>query len=169
MCPRIATIQSLPNDWYWINSKDNVADEASKLHGKITIKSDSRWLKGPSFLLKISDEWPKSTIQNKSTDMNPSELKSNFSVNIIIRNDIVLDVQRFCTFWRMKRIMAWVLRSKLLFMKRRNKESFPATLTYEELKSSENYLCKMPQRESFPEEINCISRNEVINFKVQHN
>ncbi|XP_075163025.1 uncharacterized protein LOC142235646 [Haematobia irritans] len=39
-------------EWNWITGKENVADEATKWARKPDISAESRWFKGPNFLLK---------------------------------------------------------------------------------------------------------------------
>lgn len=41
---------SHPSEWNWINSKVNVADEATKLYKKFNFINESNWFKGSKIL-----------------------------------------------------------------------------------------------------------------------
>ena len=57
---RISEIQMKSNidEWYWIESKMNVADYVTKPCKPHMLKSDSMWQKGPEFLYLPRTEWP---------------------------------------------------------------------------------------------------------------
>ena len=42
-------------NWRWVSTKDNVADEATRTSNNVDFSSSSRWLNGPAFL-KLSEE-----------------------------------------------------------------------------------------------------------------
>ncbi|XP_039950005.1 uncharacterized protein LOC120767802 [Bactrocera tryoni] len=48
------------NDWRWIPSEENVADEATRPSTTFDSHSTSRWLNGPSFLTEEEVAWPTS-------------------------------------------------------------------------------------------------------------
>lgn len=57
---RISEILETTNleEWHWIPSKQNVADEATKWVKRPDVSPSSRWFRGPDFLLKSVSEWP---------------------------------------------------------------------------------------------------------------
>lgn len=55
-------------EWRWIPGKHNVADEATKWAKKPDISFESRWFKGPDFLLKPVSEWPVYETESESCD-----------------------------------------------------------------------------------------------------
>ncbi|XP_065094987.1 uncharacterized protein LOC135716096 [Ochlerotatus camptorhynchus] len=58
---RIGEILSItnPEDWRWVGTKDNPADDLTKWGKGTEIKSGSRWFHGPDFLYHGVEEWPK--------------------------------------------------------------------------------------------------------------
>ncbi|XP_070141749.1 uncharacterized protein [Drosophila kikkawai] len=45
-------------DWRWVPSEQNVADEGTKWTKKCEINSSARWFTGPEFLLQGESQWP---------------------------------------------------------------------------------------------------------------
>lgn len=68
--PRIAEIwdSTTVAQWFYVPTKQNVADEGTKWTGVRQIDSNSRWFKGPEFLLDKEENWPvKSCIELKNS------------------------------------------------------------------------------------------------------
>ncbi|XP_058817154.1 uncharacterized protein LOC131680459 [Topomyia yanbarensis] len=59
---RVSEILDATNadEWYWIGTKLNVADEGTKWKGTPNHDASSRWFRGPEFLWFPEREWPKS-------------------------------------------------------------------------------------------------------------
>ncbi|XP_058816367.1 uncharacterized protein LOC131679651 [Topomyia yanbarensis] len=59
---RVSEILDTTNadEWYWIGTKLNVADEGTKWKGTPNLDASSRWFRGPEFLWFPEREWPKS-------------------------------------------------------------------------------------------------------------
>ena len=57
---RIGEIQTStkPNEWYWIESKYNIADIISRGEVVSNIKVDSKWHRGPAFSRLPVEQWP---------------------------------------------------------------------------------------------------------------
>ncbi|CAG7822003.1 unnamed protein product, partial [Allacma fusca] len=49
------------NDWRWIPSGENVADDATRCNPEIQFSPESRWYTGPLFLQLPESHWPKET------------------------------------------------------------------------------------------------------------
>ena len=45
-----------PTDWYWVFTKENVADKATRFSAEVSFEQDDTWFTGPAFLR--SNEWP---------------------------------------------------------------------------------------------------------------
>ncbi|XP_055604078.1 uncharacterized protein LOC129752315 [Uranotaenia lowii] len=58
---RVAEILSLTavDDWYWVPSNLNIADQGTKWGDGPSFEPDRLWYNGPEFLLLPSEEWPK--------------------------------------------------------------------------------------------------------------
>ncbi|KAL0893589.1 hypothetical protein ABMA27_013770 [Loxostege sticticalis] len=46
-----------PEQWKWVPTRDNVADDATRIVNDVKCKDD-RWFIGPSFLYENEDSWP---------------------------------------------------------------------------------------------------------------
>nr|XP_049463118.1 uncharacterized protein LOC125906755 [Anopheles coluzzii] len=57
---RVAEIQENTNvnEWRWVPTQDNPADEATKWKGRANFNWDGIWFQGPSFLLQDEESWP---------------------------------------------------------------------------------------------------------------
>ena len=47
-----------PEQWYWINTKDNIADVITRGVLPESIGMNSEWQNGPSFLSQPIEDWP---------------------------------------------------------------------------------------------------------------
>ncbi|XP_065077337.1 uncharacterized protein LOC135700687 [Ochlerotatus camptorhynchus] len=56
------------NEWRWVPTKQNVADEGTKRTRVPDFSSDSRWFRGPDFLKEDEHGWPVTPSFKKSTD-----------------------------------------------------------------------------------------------------
>lgn len=58
--PRIAEIweSSTSAQWFYVPTRHNVADEATKWSGIRQFTSDGRWFRGPDFLYESEENWP---------------------------------------------------------------------------------------------------------------
>lgn len=58
---RVGYIQENSNaeDWRWVPTAENVADDGTRCDTSTDLSSESRWLHGPAFLKLTQNEWPK--------------------------------------------------------------------------------------------------------------
>lgn len=63
---RIADIleKAKSQEWFWIPTKQNVADDATKWTGSQSFVSNSRWFRGPEFLIMHEENWPEVGTRN---------------------------------------------------------------------------------------------------------
>ena len=102
---RIGEIQDTTNkeDWYWVESKLNVADLATRPLARSTkLDRESEWQNGPDFLRLPVEEWP----TRKDTHVSSlPEIKRNFvgSVTVVESASLVsrIDATRFCQLRRL--------------------------------------------------------------------
>ncbi|XP_028408734.1 uncharacterized protein LOC114531301 [Dendronephthya gigantea] len=112
---RIASIHdaSTPNQWNYVDTESNPADDASR---GVSANSLQRWIEGPDFLRKSTESWPQ----------RPAELSSNVpDDDLEIKKSSVVCAsnspkpaqepsaeifQRFSSWTRLKRVIAWMLR-----------------------------------------------------------
>ena len=60
---------SIPDQWHYVPSAENPADDCSRGLSVKNFLQCERWLKGPSFLWKEESEWPDVKIQKSSEDL----------------------------------------------------------------------------------------------------
>ncbi|XP_033221094.1 uncharacterized protein LOC117175496 [Belonocnema kinseyi] len=77
---RLAEVLDLTsvNEWRYVPTKINVADDATRDTGHIEIGSSCRWSTGPEFLLKKEQEWPQETSKSEVSKKAEKELKREF-------------------------------------------------------------------------------------------
>lgn len=81
---RVAVIHDLSrtSQWRYINSRDNPADDASRgLHVESYLRS--RWLRGPEYLGREKNTWPKITQGLGKISANDPEVKKEVTVNSV--------------------------------------------------------------------------------------
>ncbi|XP_075150827.1 uncharacterized protein LOC142224934 [Haematobia irritans] len=119
--------------WRWISGKDNPADEATRFKNGFQYKADGKWKNGPGFLCLNENLWPKQTF-NEDLNENTEELRIKF-VCVVNKSfpAITTDINRFSSYRRLKRSMAFVFRYISNLKKRCKKEE----LIYGELSAEE--------------------------------
>lgn len=109
------------------------------------------------------DENEKSNfILNNFEDLEEAETKPQFLINTISRNVIsqLIDLDRFSSFWKLKRVIAWIFRARTIWKKCRVGNQ--ATLSYKEVCDAETFLLKMAQQDGFSKEIRNMELNEPV-------
>lgn len=140
-------------EWHWISGKQNVADEATKWAKKPDISSNSRWFRGPEFLLKPEVDWPKDDIIESTT----TEMKEILHVHTT--DEIFIDANRFSKWKRLLRATAYVLR----FVNILKKDVTSGTeFSTDELIRAEFLLFKLAQEQFYLEEINNLKLNKPL-------
>ncbi|XP_062702274.1 uncharacterized protein LOC115258215 [Aedes albopictus] len=138
------------NEWRWVPSKMNVADDGTKWSSKPDLTPDSRWFKGPEFLWQSETYWPKQPMKNSSTaeELRPSLIASH------IPCEPAINPSKFSSWKRMLNVTALVLRFPANCSRKLGRT--PTTTgspTAVELNSAEAYLLRSAQRDSYPEEM----------------
>ncbi|KAJ8711214.1 hypothetical protein PYW07_008456 [Mythimna separata] len=106
---RVAEIEELTkkNEWRWLPSKDNVADDATRSTPE-HFNSEHRWFCGPDFLRKGRDEWPQNKKVIAPMDTGEERVKCHVINNTTI-NDHLPNITRFSKWTRLIRTTARVL------------------------------------------------------------
>ncbi|KAJ0177854.1 hypothetical protein K1T71_006727 [Dendrolimus kikuchii] len=136
-----------PGQWRWVPTKENVADDATRIGGSI-LKTDDRWFVGPGFLYGPRNEWPKELPANDET----TEVLVNFATDA----EPFIDATRFSTYGKLLRATAYAL--AFIDMCRRKTKSMEARHTEE----AERLLVRQAQRESFSEDYERLKRGERV-------
>lgn len=153
-------------DWRWVPTSMNVADLATRDHIETDLSSKCAWINGPEFLLKSEEHWPTEDGDDRKDDeVNAAEIEEKTVQLVFLTNTIseeLIEAKRFSSWMRLKRAVAWVLRfvqnCKLAAGSRKGESE----LLPHELMSAELVLLKQSQNQSFPEEIKCLKKNDLL-------
>ena len=96
--------------WRYVPTKENPADDASRGLNAARENSSSRWFQGPSFLWQEDKIWEKQTVNEELSEDDP-EIKKDIKVCTIIKNKrIIAHLSEKVSSWsKMKRISAIAL------------------------------------------------------------
>lgn len=92
------------SEWFWIPTKENVADEGTKWQKIPDLSPSSRWFKGPNFLRLQYSEWPVQPARIES-----STVEMNAIVNVHAVYEPILNVAKYSCWRKLLRIMSIVL------------------------------------------------------------
>ncbi|XP_058128499.1 uncharacterized protein LOC131292779 [Anopheles ziemanni] len=104
---RVGEIAETTNtdEWRWVPTKLNVADEGTKWSKLKHHLSSSSWFTGPTFLSQAESDWPSPHPAPETTDEEKRE-----TVAIHESYEPLFDVERFSRWWRLIRAAAFVWR-----------------------------------------------------------
>ncbi|XP_059221277.1 uncharacterized protein LOC131995952 [Stomoxys calcitrans] len=129
------------NDWRWIPSKQNVADDATKWAKTPRISNDSRWLRGPDFLSKSEEDWPLPDFQHE-----PTKEEQVHRLFVVSKYEAVFTEPRFSKWSRLVRSAAFVLR---FICNCRRSDKNTGEFSREELQKAEHILFRQAQYEKY--------------------
>ena len=117
MANRVQTIRDRtePNEWHYVDSTSNPADDASRGLKILCFLERRRCVNAPMFLWKPVDEWPECPIDVNTNAPDDPEI-TIVSLNTAVvnqRNDMMQQFARFPQWYRLKKVVAWLLRIKL--------------------------------------------------------
>ena len=157
---RVAEVLELTtvDEWNYVPTADNPADAGTR---GLPAKSlfDSSWLKGPKFLM--TPDWPfqpsEEILKNKlknydSNEINVDSVYQETTANTasVTPNVLTLEWQRYSSYEKLLRIVAFILRILPRFSGNRTKTG--AITDPVELESAEQKLFFLVQSETFPNE-----------------
>ncbi len=154
-----------PDQWRYVRSKDNPADEASRGSSLTAFLKNERWKCGPEFLQEPKSKWPVTPTINSPSSTDP-EVKqsvvlfaSNTRDSEEPNSKILKILQRFSSWTRLKKFVAWCIRCQLKFRVSRSQNAElkgrPLDIKYitvEEMKKAEEEILKCVQKDVFKEE-----------------
>jgi hypothetical protein len=147
------------NEWRWVPTNENVADEATKVTNEPTLQENSRWFRGPSFLLNEESEWP----ENRQIVSPCSEELRSLHVHVEAKDKQLIDHSRFSNYWVLVRTICLVVRGVRNALARvRNEAQFEGPYTAGELEVAEKILFKQIQHEAYSCEIEALKNGEEI-------
>ena len=167
---RVAEILELTtiDEWNHVPTVDNPADAGTRgLSAKTLL--ESTWLKGPDFLrtsdwpLQPSDEIVKSKLKNFDPDKVPTETKyqeTTANTASVVCNALTLEWQKYSSYEKLLRILAYILRLLPKFSGNRTKTG--SITDPAELAVAEQKLIYLVQSESFPSETKALLKSSPI-------
>ena len=158
---RIGEIQEYTEkeNWYWVEGSLNVADLTTRsIDGIRELNTESVWQKGPTFLQLPVEQWP---IKNEAKVAALPEIKKSFVGSVSKRPSTSLaslvKYERFSTFNRLVRTMAWIEKLQKKYKKnvvevsQNSSESTNPKLLPADIDHAESTLVKQAQEELHPE------------------
>ncbi|XP_058810967.1 uncharacterized protein LOC131675845 [Topomyia yanbarensis] len=156
----ILNVTSL-DEWRWLPTRLNVADEATKWGTGPSFRKENRWFRAPEFLNGYEVEWPANNLPPPGTT---EELRP-----VVVHHrqafEPPMDYKRFSKWERLLRSAAFVYR----FIENSRKMSQgknsinTGILSQEELQKAEACLWRWVQMEAYSEELAAIERNQQQN------
>ncbi|XP_055539615.1 uncharacterized protein LOC129726677 [Wyeomyia smithii] len=175
---RVGEIQSLtkPESRRWVPTRDNVADALTKWGKDTEPVSNGRWFRGPSFLYRNEAEWPLQKVVNANTS---EELRARYLLLHIFVPEPLINVARISKWKILVRTVAQIFRfinNCRLKRKRLPVETVRATplqrrclmktvfsvktpLRQTEYQNAEQFLLRIAQGESYPDEVKILINN----------
>nr|XP_049467061.1 uncharacterized protein LOC125908380 [Anopheles coluzzii] len=147
------------DEWRWVPTDHNPADEATKWKGKPNFDFGGNWFQGPEFLLHGEDDWPS---QRHNSD-NPSEEIRQVNLHVEDSNTGLLPIryERFSRLERLQRMIGWIVRYVgNLRRKYRGEPILGGALRQEELYEADKILWRQTQLEYYPEEVRILSLDD---------
>uniref|UniRef100_A0A182KFS3 Uncharacterized protein n=1 Tax=Anopheles christyi TaxID=43041 RepID=A0A182KFS3_9DIPT len=143
--------------WRWIPTKLNVADERTKWSIKPDLSAQERWLSGPSFLWEPESAWPDRGTTPWDT---AEELRNNMHHHRV--EEPLIQLERFSRWNCVLRAVAYVTRfiaNARRLVKKKAKVSGP--LTQEEIGKAECILIQIVQQKAYHCEINSLKKRSM--------
>ncbi|XP_062542024.1 uncharacterized protein LOC134210015 [Armigeres subalbatus] len=177
---RVSQIQATTTieRWNHVAGSDNPADDISRGLDPADLLNKTRWWNGPSWLKLSPDQWPAGiTSAAESSEVTHETRKipivAMTSVHLSFNDELF---SRYSSFSALRRTVAWSLRylqalrdraiARRCFPEKINKpalsKSATTPLNSEELQSADRMLCRLAQRESFPEEHSDLSAGMLV-------
>ncbi|XP_065093209.1 uncharacterized protein LOC135713919 [Ochlerotatus camptorhynchus] len=141
------------DEWRYVPSLSNPADEGTKWGKGPYFSTDSRWFAGPQFLRYPEDDWP---TPPELSSIETEEIRP--SVLFHFPYEPVIQFERFPKWERLHRTVAYVLR----FMNNINgkRRKMCGELQQEELQAAEAVIMKQVQWQVFPDEMTILTKNK---------
>ncbi|XP_072377915.1 uncharacterized protein [Diabrotica undecimpunctata] len=159
---RVAKIQQLTNkdDWYYVNTKENPSDLASRGVLPEDLANRELWWKGPIFLRGPIDKPAPpamSEIELPEQKVKSSMLLATHSVPLFL-------FSRFSNISTLKHVVIYCFRFRNNACKKRSERTI-GLLTLSEVEEASLRLIKLVQLDSFAEEISILNSNKPLPMK----
>ncbi|XP_065080890.1 uncharacterized protein LOC135703571 [Ochlerotatus camptorhynchus] len=137
-------------DWFWVPTKLNVADDGTKWDTQPDLTPESRWFRGPDFLYRSESDWPKVSSKSDPTD---NELRPSFVAHLSLSDPMII-VSKFSSWKKLINVVAYVHRFVGNCRRRStNKPAENGPLSRDELYAAEGFLFRLAQLEGYADEV----------------
>nr|XP_054772241.1 uncharacterized protein LOC129280217 [Lytechinus pictus] len=166
---RVAAIRSYsnPQQWHFVDSKSNPADDVSRGLSAKDLLASERWVHGPDFLVQGKENWPTSPIEAGNMLDNDPEVKlvkdaSTFGTAVDEGRLMDRMIAHYSSWYRLKRAVCWVTKFlKWLKAKRKlpkpDEGSESSRITLDEMNYAEQKILQYEQSRFFEEEIGLLT------------
>ncbi|XP_054746627.1 uncharacterized protein LOC129251289 [Anastrepha obliqua] len=138
------------NNWRWVPSADNVADDATKLKQWSKLDGELRWFQGPQFLTLPSWEWPETILVNSAEHDLVHHIELNTTLSFTSFTEVVPHVSRFSKWEKLRGATRCALRFLRLVSRRPGKSEFVQMMLQDTtVNSAEVLIVLMCQSETF--------------------
>lgn len=160
------------NNWHYVNTKENVADMATRPVGGSTFVNYNEWINGPSFLNKSQEFWPEPPITLSNLD--ESNCQNYVTVKSSVeKNSIIKLLGKHSSWNKLRKVVALILRYKNVLRNRAIKRKdgdlpelgsahMRVFLSADEIKNAERSIVSLMQGDIFSEEIGMLRLNKPI-------
>ncbi|XP_068749087.1 uncharacterized protein [Montipora capricornis] len=181
---RVQLIRNLsdPNQWRYVNTKENRADDASRGLDASTLTEQQRWVKRPKFSWQSEKEWPAQP--TRLGEIPKDDVKVKDQVNVwaiaIVSPTAVSTVskllQHFSSWYRLKKAVTVFMRVKVILkersFRRANGKSIklnedPSLFTVKDLEDAELAIIRFTQFLSFESELGTLEQVRSSQLKDQ--
>ncbi|XP_062557202.1 uncharacterized protein LOC134222066 [Armigeres subalbatus] len=159
---RVGEILSLTNvdEWRYVPSRENVADDATKWNTGPSFDSNCRWYQGPSFLQDPENQWPaEGSGDLADRDTNLEEVRI---VAVHRTVEELVEVQRFSNWNRLLRAMAYVHRAVAVWKNSPGERRSLNVPSQGAFAKAEVSLWRLAQAQVYKEEFHMLSEKRSI-------
>ena len=149
---RVAEIHetSSPEQWHHIPGIMNPADDGSRGVGAQYFHAECRWWSGPKFLWEPEHMWPNAAVEELEEDDNEiRKLPTVMFVSSASQIDVLL--QRYSSWYRLIKVMSWVLRFVQRSRKKVSAYLKASTLQLVEIQQTSQEIVRLVQSQHFHE------------------
>ncbi|XP_062557206.1 uncharacterized protein LOC134222069 [Armigeres subalbatus] len=138
-------------DWRWVPTRLNIADEATKWGNGPSFDAQSKWYRGPDFLWQPESEWPEKRVPTND----PVEDLRRTNVHHGMCKEVVLDFVKYSRWKDIIKSLAYLYHfvNRCSTKQRVRSSSRTVMLTRQDYVSAETGLWRMIQAQEFEEEI----------------
>ncbi|XP_055623485.1 uncharacterized protein LOC129766911 [Toxorhynchites rutilus septentrionalis] len=148
---RVGEILSLTSvdEWYYVPSKYNVADDATKWNSGPLFDPGSRLFEGPQFLREPKEMWPRQSVVVNGADAASEELRV---VAVHQTTEEIINVERFSKWNRLVRTLAYVYLAVRIWRRTLGERDARHVLNQDDFVKAKDTLWRQAQAQGYSEE-----------------